>query len=229
MKSRYARTSSRACARGNSSIPPITIGPTGCRSNSNSVTTPKLPPPPRRPQSRSAFSSALALHDAAVGGHDLGRRAGSAQVTPYSRSSQPLPLPSVSPPTPVSDTRPPVTASPCSCVAASTSAPRAPPWTRAVRASGRPRRRSSARGRSRSRRRRCCSPGSSARRRAPRRPGRCSRPKLTAADHVVGGRAAHDQRRMAVDHAVPDPARLLVGRILRSDHLAADRGAKLLD
>ena len=60
MKSRYARMISRACGRGNASIPPITIGPTGCRSNSNSVTAPKFPPPPFRPQKRSGFSSALA-------------------------------------------------------------------------------------------------------------------------------------------------------------------------
>ena len=58
------------------------------------------------------------------------------QVKPNIRSSHPLPLPSASPPTPVSDTRPPVTASPCSVVAASSSAHSAPPWTRAVRASG---------------------------------------------------------------------------------------------
>ena len=35
--------------------------------NSNSVTTPKLPPPPRMPQNRSGFSSALASEDPAVG------------------------------------------------------------------------------------------------------------------------------------------------------------------
>ena len=29
--------------------------------NSSDVTTPKLPPPPRRPQNRSSFSSALAV------------------------------------------------------------------------------------------------------------------------------------------------------------------------
>ena len=33
---------------------------------------PKLPPPPRRPQNRSAFSCLRCLHDAAVGGHDFG-------------------------------------------------------------------------------------------------------------------------------------------------------------
>ena len=37
-----------------------TIGPTGCRRNSSDVAMPKLPPPPRRPQSSSGFSSSLA-------------------------------------------------------------------------------------------------------------------------------------------------------------------------
>ena len=46
--------------------------PVGCSRNSNSVTTPKLPPPPRSPQNRSAFSSGCA-HDVAGGG-DHARR-----------------------------------------------------------------------------------------------------------------------------------------------------------
>ena len=37
----------------------------------NRVTTPKLPPPPRIAQNRSAFSSRLARPDLAVGGDDL--------------------------------------------------------------------------------------------------------------------------------------------------------------
>ena len=39
----------------------------------NSVTTPKLPPPPRIAQKRSGFSSALAVTCVAVGEHDLRR------------------------------------------------------------------------------------------------------------------------------------------------------------
>ena len=39
----------------------ITSGPTGCSWNSNEVTTPKLPPPPRTAQKRSLFSAALAV------------------------------------------------------------------------------------------------------------------------------------------------------------------------
>ena len=41
--------------------PAITMGPSGLRRNSNSVTIPKLPPPPRTPQNSSAFSSSLAF------------------------------------------------------------------------------------------------------------------------------------------------------------------------
>src|SRR4029453_11152758 len=41
--------------------PPNTCGPTRWSRYSNEVTIPKLPPPPRRPQKRSAFSSALAV------------------------------------------------------------------------------------------------------------------------------------------------------------------------
>ena len=43
------------------------------RRNSNSVTMPKLPPPPRTPQNRSAFSVALACTQLAVGGDELDR------------------------------------------------------------------------------------------------------------------------------------------------------------
>src|SRR5216683_7365575 len=35
--------------------------PAGCTWNSNEVTTPKLPPPPRRPQNKSSFRKALAI------------------------------------------------------------------------------------------------------------------------------------------------------------------------
>ena len=48
------------------------MGPTGWRRNSNSVTTPKLPPPPLMPQNRSAFSSSVGPHHLAVRGDDLG-------------------------------------------------------------------------------------------------------------------------------------------------------------
>ena len=190
----------------------MTIGPTGCRRNSNSVTTPKLPPPPRRPQNRSGFSSALArttLPSAVT----TSAESRLSHVTPYIRSSQPLPLPSARPPTPVSDTRPPVTARPCSCVAASMWPQVRRPDPRRARPRGRPRRVHRAEvdhdpvvaGAVAGRRVGC--------RRARRRARSCSRPKLTAATTSSVGRAADDQGRMAVDHPVPDAARLLVVRM----------------
>ena len=42
---------------------------TGCSATSNSVTTPKLPPPPRMAQKRSGFSCALALTLAPISQH----------------------------------------------------------------------------------------------------------------------------------------------------------------
>ena len=57
-------------------------------------------------------------------------------VRPCRRSSHPEPEPSVRPATPVSEIRPPVTASPCSCVAASSSPHSTPAPTRAVRRTG---------------------------------------------------------------------------------------------
>ena len=53
-------------------MPPNTIGPSSCSRRWNAVTMPKLPPPPRSPQNRSAFSLLGCVHHAAVGGHDLG-------------------------------------------------------------------------------------------------------------------------------------------------------------
>src|SRR5438094_575630 len=42
--------------------PARTVGPTEWRRNSNEVTTPKLPPPPRNAQNRSGCSSSGARH-----------------------------------------------------------------------------------------------------------------------------------------------------------------------
>ena len=74
IRSRYARHTTAASARANNSRPPSTMGPTGCSASSNSVTTPKLPPPPLRPQKSSVFSAALAVTQPAVGRDDLGRK-----------------------------------------------------------------------------------------------------------------------------------------------------------
>ena len=60
MKSRQNRSTSAPFSSGQKIGPPYTVA-TGCARNRNDVTTPKLPPPPRTPQNRSAFSSALAV------------------------------------------------------------------------------------------------------------------------------------------------------------------------
>ena len=61
----------RSCSTNRS--PNCTIGPTWCSRNSNSVTTPKFPPPPRSAQNRSGCSVGARPHAAPVGQHDLGR------------------------------------------------------------------------------------------------------------------------------------------------------------
>src|SRR5579859_4705025 len=61
MKSRQARSAAGPTSAGSSGAKSITLGPTGYALNSNDVTTPKLPPPPFRPQSRSEFSVSLAI------------------------------------------------------------------------------------------------------------------------------------------------------------------------
>ena len=80
------------------------------------MTTPKLPPPPRSPQKRSAFSSALArtVCPSAVTTSAASRLS---QVRPYLRISQPMPPPSVRPAMPVWEICPPVTARPWAWVA----------------------------------------------------------------------------------------------------------------
>ena len=54
MKSRQARSTAAPCSRGYSGAHRKISGPTGWQANSNEVTTPKFPPPPRRAQNRSA-------------------------------------------------------------------------------------------------------------------------------------------------------------------------------
>src|SRR5215218_2428330 len=104
---------------------------TGCNVNSNVVTTPKLPPPPRTAQKRSGFSVALARRTwpSAV---TISTPTTLSHARPCLRMSQPSPPPNVRPPTPVLEMRPPVVARPCGCVAASKSRQSAPPCTPAV-------------------------------------------------------------------------------------------------
>ena len=96
---------------------------------------PKLPPPPRSPQNRSAFSASFAWtrQPSAVTTSAATRLS---HARPCRRINQPMPPPRVKPPIPVDDTRPPVVASPYACVSWSTSAQTAPPPTVARRASG---------------------------------------------------------------------------------------------
>ena len=116
---------------GNMIAPPMTWRCIGCRSNSNDVTTPKLPPPPRVPQKSSGFSSALActMSPLAVTMSTL-RTLSSAR--PKRRATRPKPPPSVRPPTPVCETVPAVVTRPYAIVSLSMSPSRLPPATRAI-------------------------------------------------------------------------------------------------
>src|SRR5664280_3548374 len=87
---------------GCSSMPPTT-GPTGCSQYFREVTTPRLPPPPRNAQKRSAFCSALAVQNvpsAVITSAEIRL----SQARPCLRTSQPTPPPRVSPAIPVVDT-----------------------------------------------------------------------------------------------------------------------------
>jgi len=54
--------------------PDRTIGPTGCRRNSNELTTPKLPPPPRSAPEQVRILRCTRLHELTFGCHHVGRR-----------------------------------------------------------------------------------------------------------------------------------------------------------
>ena len=69
---RNSVSNSFASSSGCTTSPDNTSGPSGCSLNSNEVTTPKLPPPPRSAQNRSGFSVALARSSFAIRGHDVG-------------------------------------------------------------------------------------------------------------------------------------------------------------
>ena len=112
-----------------------TIGPSGWASKSKWVTTPKLPPPPRNAQNKSASLSGEATWTEPSAQTTVAARRLST-VSPYLRRTQPSPPPSVRPPTPVSETTPPGTTRPNACVSRSTSAHTAPPCTEARLAIG---------------------------------------------------------------------------------------------
>ena len=135
MTSRAWRRASGPWSRPQNRKPKLTIGPASWRSNSNSVTIAKFPPPPRNAQKRSGFSvsEAVSTSPAAVTTRAETRLS---IARPYFRLSHPIPPPRVRPPTPVWLIRPTGTARPCSCVAASSVPSRAPPPTFTRRASG---------------------------------------------------------------------------------------------
>src|SRR5207302_1976742 len=114
---------------------PASTGPTGCNRYSNEVTTPKLPPPPRRPQNRSGFSSALAVKNS-PSAVTMSAESRLSQLSPCLPIAQPSPPPRVSPAMPVVETTPPVVARPKACVSRLNSPQVRPGSARAVRLTG---------------------------------------------------------------------------------------------
>ena len=115
--------------------PDSTCGPSGCSLNSNEVTTPKLPPPPRSAQNRSGFPRPLtcrSLPSAVTTSAEIRL----SMVNPNLRVVQPKPPPSVRPATPVVELMPSGVTSPNSCASLSKSASVAPGSTRAVADAG---------------------------------------------------------------------------------------------
>ena len=96
-RSRANRIASTPWSMPQKNIPNWIIGPTGWQRNSNSVTTPKLPPPPRSAQNRSGCSSAEARTHARRRRGRPRRRAGCRSSGRAARVSQPMPPPSVRP------------------------------------------------------------------------------------------------------------------------------------
>ena len=105
----------RALLYGYTRYPASTAGPTGYSRYSRDVHTPKFPPPPRSPHSRSAFSSSLAV-TARPSAVTTSAEIRLSQLSPCLPDNQPMPPPSVSPAIPVSGSVPPGAASPNACV-----------------------------------------------------------------------------------------------------------------
>ena len=111
-RSSSARRARRRSSRGRSAGPSATprsarrsvrrarSGPPRSRRNSNSVTMPKLPPPPRTPQKRSAFSVSLAVTSSPSAVIEVHRRAAGRSSARACACSHPMPPPSVRPATP---------------------------------------------------------------------------------------------------------------------------------
>ena len=202
--------------------------PSGTQRNSNSVTIPKLPPPPRTPQKRSAFSSALAVTNSPSA---VTRSTDTRWSTesPYLRWIQPIPPPSVSPATPVCVTIPGRHREPeglslavelaeqHACLDARGSSLR-------VDAHALQRREVD--------HERVVGDGESGEG-MPAAPDRhreaALASELDGGDHIGDAGAAHDHRGLPVDRAVPDPAVQVVARIARADDLTAEGGVVDLD
>ena len=187
----------------------------------NSVTTPKLPPPPRTAQKSSAFSSALAV-TRSPSASTTSAASRLSIVRPYPRVRWPIPPPSVSPPTPVVEMIPHGTARPCSCVAASTSPQVAPPPTRTVRALGIDRDRVQQREIDDDAVVDAPEPAAVVTAAADRQGQVVRAGEGDHARHVVRARAARDHRRPLVDHRVEQSTRLVVARIAGPDQLALE-------
>ncbi len=132
---RNSGSNSSAFSSGCTINPDRTSGPSGWSLNSNEVTTPKLPPPPRSAQNRSGLSLSLArtrLPSAVTTSAEMRL----SMVSPNLRVVQPNPPPSVRPATPVVELMPSGVASACACASLSKSASVAPGWTLAVRVLG---------------------------------------------------------------------------------------------
>jgi hypothetical protein len=99
--------------------------------NSNEVTTPKLPPPPRSAQNSSG-SSLAETRCSAPSAVTIVAPIRLSIVSPCLRVSQPKPPPRVRPATPVVELMPSGVARPCACASRSKSASRAPGPTCAV-------------------------------------------------------------------------------------------------
>src|SRR4030067_239992 len=96
---------SAACAIGYPMRPDRISGPTRWSRNSNDVTTPRLPPPPRTPQNRSGSFLALAVTSSPLA-VTTSAESRLSMVRPRFRVSQPNPPPSVRPATPGGEVMP---------------------------------------------------------------------------------------------------------------------------
>ena len=193
------------------------------------MTTPKLPPPPRIAQNRSAFSSSSRAHEACRRRARRPRRRCCRSPGRTCASDVPTPPPSSSP-TPVVEMTPTGVASPNACVAWSTSPIVLPPPTCAVRA---------ARIDAHVQRigdRSITSPPSTVPRPAPLWPpprtamsSPFARANASAARTSATSRQRTIERRALVDHRVVDGACLVVARVLGRDDPAFRAESELLE